>query len=98
MQQAEKTRARGVKFHDVPWENGETAEYLGYLFDIAGLGTLSGEGRIPPALGRDLVWAIENIHKYPEYSARDKKGVGGDCMEEGWVLVANGRRSHLGFI
>ncbi|KAH0592438.1 hypothetical protein MHUMG1_09824 [Metarhizium humberi] len=87
VQQAEKTRARGVKFHDVPWENGETAEYLGYLFDIAGLGTLSGEGRIPPALGRDLVWAIENIHKYPEHSARDKKGVGGDCMEEGTALA-----------
>ncbi|EFY91634.1 dimethylaniline monooxygenase, putative [Metarhizium acridum CQMa 102] len=98
LHQTEKTRARRGKFHDIPWENGETTEYLKYLFNFAGLGTISGEGRIPPALGRDLVWAIENIHKYPEHTTQGKKkGDGGETVEEGWVLVANSCMNHLGF-
>jgi hypothetical protein len=55
-----------MRFHDIPWDNGDTLEWLDGLFQIAGLGTLRGNGRVPPVLGDDLVWAIENIHKYPE--------------------------------
>lgn len=54
------------KFHDIPWDDGETKMYLDFLFRFAGLGTLHGEGRLPPPLGPDLIWAIEHIKKYPE--------------------------------
>jgi hypothetical protein len=62
----ERTRKLHKQFHDVDWEDGETKEWLGGLFGIAGLGTLTGDGRIPPVLGKDLIWAIEHIKKYPE--------------------------------
>ncbi|KAK0655598.1 hypothetical protein B0T16DRAFT_315499 [Cercophora newfieldiana] len=87
-ERAERTRREGKKFHDVPWGNGETHEWLGGLFEIAGLGTLKGEGMIPPALGADLVWAIENLKKYPEPGK--EVGKEGDSEDE-WVLVEGGK-------
>lgn len=36
------------------------------LFEIAGLPTLSGAGRIPPVFKEDVKWALEHIKKYPE--------------------------------
>ncbi|KAF8856860.1 FAD/NAD(P)-binding domain-containing protein, partial [Acephala macrosclerotiorum] len=62
----EKRRKEHKKFHDIEWETGETKEWLGRFFEIAGLGTLTGDGRVPPVLGKDLVWAIEHLRKYPE--------------------------------
>ncbi|KAI2619654.1 putative dimethylaniline monooxygenase [Hypoxylon sp. NC1633] len=62
----QRARREGTKFHDIAWEGGETVEWLAGLFRIAGLGTLAGEGRIPPPLTREMVWAIEHIKKYPE--------------------------------
>lgn len=54
------------KFHDVEWTTGETKEWLQRFFDMSALGTLTGDGRIPPVLGNELVWAIEHLRKYPE--------------------------------
>lgn len=67
-ERAEKTKQRGTRFHDIRWEeNGrDTIKFLDGLFRIAGLGTLKGEGRIPPPLTKEMIWAIENIKKYPE--------------------------------
>lgn len=92
--QAERTRARHGKFHDIPWENGETTEYLDYLFKLSGLGTINGDGRIPPVLGKDMVWAIEHVRKYPEprnhgveWQRADEDEV---SEEDGWLLVQRG--------
>jgi hypothetical protein len=56
----------GRKFHDVEWTTGETKEWLQKFFDISALGTLTGDGRIPPVLGKEMIWAIEHLRKYPE--------------------------------
>lgn len=99
IERAERTRVEHKKFHDIPWENGETREYLDFLFKFAGLGTLKGEGRIPPVLGKDLVWAIEHVRKYPEPPR--KKTCEEDTIEEeeqGWVLVENSCKDLLAFL
>lgn len=91
----EKQRARQCisqhkKFHDVPWENNETTEYLGLLFNIAGLGTLQGDGRTPPALDRNMVWAIENIRKYSkpdESTSNNTEKVKGEDSSVNWVMI-----------
>lgn len=67
---AKKQRGRRQKFHDIPWENNETKEYLDLLFQIAGLGTIDGDGRIPPPLTKEMVWALEHIQKYPSSSSK----------------------------
>jgi hypothetical protein len=95
VQQEDKSRARRSKFHDVPWDDGETVEYLEYLFKFAGLGTIRGEGRVPPVLGRDMVWAIENIHKYPEPSTHHLEGVCEMEVDQGWALVSRRRELDL---
>lgn len=74
-------RGAGKKFHDIEWETGETKEWLGALFRIAGLGGLLGEGRVPPILGEDLVWAVEHLRKYPE-PGKEGEGEDGDGDEE----------------
>lgn len=99
IERAERTRVQRKKFHDIPWENGETSEYLDFLFKFAGLGTLKGEGRIPPVLGKDLVWAIEHVRKYPEPPR--KKTREEDTIEEeeqGWILVENSCKDLLTFL
>ncbi|KAL3427468.1 thiol-specific monooxygenase [Phlyctema vagabunda] len=88
-------------FHDIPWESGETLDWLDGLYRIAGLQTLHGEGRNPPALGKDVIWAIENIRKYPEPDKGKKENSTprGSAAENDWVVV---ERAHakdlLGFI
>lgn len=62
----EASRRKGARFHDIAWETGETLQWLQVLFEIAGLGTLRGEGRVPPTIGEDMVWALEHVKKYPE--------------------------------
>ena len=93
-----KTREKGRRFHDIPWDDGETFEWLGGLFGIAGLGTLKGEGRVPPVLGRELVWAIEHLRKYPEPKRGVGKGEEEGFEEGGWVLVEGREKDSLGFI
>lgn len=70
-------RAQGKKFHDIEWETGETREWLGALFRVAGLGGLMGEGRVPPVLDEELVWAVEHLRKYPEPGKGEDGGDGG---------------------
>ncbi|TDZ14737.1 Thiol-specific monooxygenase [Colletotrichum orbiculare MAFF 240422] len=71
------------KFHDIPWDNGETTEWLTGLYRIAGLPTLRGKGRAPPVLTDEMVWALENLKKYPE--------PGDDEEEEGRRITSAGR-------
>lgn len=74
------------KFHDVEWTTGETKEWLQRFFDISGLGTLTGEGRIPPVLGKEIIWAIEHLRKYPEPGLGDVIEQGGNKLKECDVL------------
>ncbi len=99
----ERTRAEGLKFHDIAWDTGETFEWLGGLFDIAGLGTLKGEGRIPPALDKDLIWAVEHLRKYPEPGKEsagqgDSEGSQTESPEDSWVLVKREQKDLLAFL
>ncbi|KAF2498173.1 FAD/NAD(P)-binding domain-containing protein [Lophium mytilinum] len=101
-ERAERTRREGQKFHDVRWETGETFGWLRALFEWAGLGTLEGEGRLPPALTREVVWAIEHLRKYPEpgKGGRDRDGDGEKegGNEEEWVVVREPKKDLLHFI
>lgn len=63
---AELVRKEKRKFHDIPWENGETMSWLRFLFELSGLPVLEGLGRCPPVLGEKTRWAIEHVRKYPE--------------------------------
>jgi len=89
------------KFHDIVWDSGdggETGVWLGGLYKIAGLGTLlGGDGRTPPPLSKELIWALENLHKYPIPGDDDK-----DSQKEeqnGWVVVeSRGGKDLLHFI
>jgi hypothetical protein len=87
------------KFHDIQWETGETMEWLEALFEWAGLGTLEGDGRVPPALTRDVIWAIEHVRKYPEPGKGDEK-VKGDFLDDDgdWVVVKKVKKDLLHFI
>ncbi|KAI1803770.1 FAD/NAD(P)-binding domain-containing protein [Daldinia bambusicola] len=78
----EVTRREGRRFHDINWEKGETAEWLEGLFRIAGLGTLKGEGRIPPPLTEEVVWAVEHLRKYPE-PGKGREGDGDGDKDKG---------------
>ncbi|POS73280.1 hypothetical protein DHEL01_v208326 [Diaporthe helianthi] len=64
-------RATGKKFHDIEREMGRLGEdsfkWLGYLYRLAGLATLTGDGRVPPVLSKELVHAVRTIHKYPRH-------------------------------
>ena len=110
-ERVEESQRLRKKFHDIPWENGETTGWLGFLFRIAGLGTLEGEGRIPPVLGKDLIWAIEHLRKYPEPGKGtdgqgdnagaqnlDKSGDIKEEEEQGWVVVEEETKDLLAFI
>ena len=46
----ESRRRQNKKYHDIEWDTGETLNWLGSLYRIAGLGLLTGEGRLPPVL------------------------------------------------
>ncbi|KAJ5902333.1 hypothetical protein N7495_002861 [Penicillium taxi] len=72
---ADLTKRERRRFHDIPWDNGDTCHYLQALFDISGLPTLDGAGRYPPVLDAKTRWAIQNIKKYPEPGkTREKDG------------------------
>lgn len=98
----EQSRRNKTKFHEIGWENGETQEWLQKFFDIAGLGTFSGQGRIPPALSKDIIWAIENLKKYPESGrkkAKDNKEIEPTSHStEDWVLVDRPLKDLLAYI
>lgn len=83
------------KFHDVPWENGETLEYFNGLFELAGLPLLEGNGRFPPVLDGETRWAVEHIRKYPEPENSD---AGVEEIEEGWTIIGQDKKDLLHFI
>jgi hypothetical protein len=85
------------KFHEIQWETGETMEWLRALFEWAGLETLEGDGRIPPALTRDVIWAIEHVRKYPDREHHDEESTLGDEASE-WVVLHNATKDLLHFI
>lgn len=93
-ERARQTRSEGKKFHDIPWEEGHTIEWLEGFFRIAGLGTIRGEGLVPPVLTKELIWAVEHLRKYPEdpgeHEARGRHEDRADEREGpncGWVVV-----------
>jgi hypothetical protein len=92
----ERCRIEHKKFHDIPWDDGETQSYLDFLFRFAGLGTLHGQGRIPPALGSDLIWAIEHIKKYPE-PPHNSPNLSSDPSDD-WVSIEGSSLDTLGFL
>lgn len=61
------------KFHDIPWDNGETMQYLEALYEIAGLPELGGDGLCPPILDAETRWALEHVRKYPEPGKDSRK-------------------------
>lgn len=86
------------KFHDIPWDNGETMEWLRELFELAGLPRLEGSGRCPPILNRETRWAIEHVRKYPEpgheKDANLKHALGllqgsKEVEDDSWVLLGS---------
>lgn len=102
------TRRTGRKFHDVESEPGHLGEdtmvWLGFLYEMAGLGTLKGDGRLPPVLSTEVLDALKNIRKYPRPGDRadegraEKDGAGTDMhvgaeaeAESEWVLVTRAR-------
>ncbi|RFU79595.1 thiol-specific monooxygenase [Trichoderma arundinaceum] len=87
------------KFHDITWEDGETHEWLQGFLKWSGLGTLTGQGRIPPPLTKEMVWAIENLKKYRPGGDDGKKGSNGKSagLNE-WIVVESRKRDVLGFI
>jgi hypothetical protein len=78
-------RRQNRKFHDIPWDNGETMDWFRVLFEMSGLPMLEGWGRCPPVLGVKTRWAIEHVRKYPGCGGKDGKEV---VEKEGeWVVV-----------
>lgn len=92
------SREEHTKFHDIPWDNGETKEYLGWLYDVAGLPTLFGEGRTPPVLNEETIWAIENVRKYPEPKTLQNQDEDLDSELNDWIVVPRRKKDSLSFI
>ncbi|KAK7718396.1 hypothetical protein SLS64_002349 [Diaporthe eres] len=107
-ERTEWVKATGKKFHDIESEPGRLGEdsfkWLGYLYRLAGLGTLTGDGRVPPVLSKELLHAVRTIHKYPRYDedvadaeVYDYHGVsssGGKQAAKEWVTaVLDGKKS-----
>ncbi|KAK3372584.1 hypothetical protein B0H63DRAFT_503686 [Podospora didyma] len=97
-ERAEVRRRERQKFHDVLWDTGETFEWFEGFFKIAGLGTLKGKGRVPPAFGEDLIWAIEHYKKYPEPGKRQPRIVEGEEPDGEWVVLPQRVKDSLAFI
>lgn len=101
----ERVRREHKNFHDIEWEGGETLRWLGELYDIAGLPLLTGEGRAPPVLGKDLIWAVEHLRKYPEPGNDDGGKPSGEEFlhpqlpagddTSGWVVVEKEQEKDL---
>lgn len=93
-ERVQRTKSEGKKFHDIPWDEGQTIDWLDGLFRIAGLGTIRGEGLVPPVLSKELIWAVENVRKYPEDQGKlEGKGLNeehagrAEGADGGWVVV-----------
>ncbi|KAL9116044.1 MAG: hypothetical protein Q9227_000412 [Pyrenula ochraceoflavens] len=96
-QRAALVERAGRKFHDIPWDNGGTMEWLRGLFEMSGLFVLEGWGRCPPVMGEEVRWPVENVKKYPDYEGgmdnsdgHNEEGEGVNVVEkdEGeWVVV-----------
>lgn len=84
------------KFHDIPWDEGESLDYFRELYELAGLPRIEGLGQVPPVLDGETRWAIENVKKYPvPGDGRLEDGSGGDE----WSVVGRGQwRDTLHFI
>lgn len=103
----ERQREQRKNYHDIEWETGETLDWLESLYRIAGLGLLTGAGRVPPVLTEEARWAIEHLKKYPEPGGKANNGkeseVSGTLADEHngdtWVLVERRiMKDLLGFI
>ncbi|KAK6065318.1 thiol-specific monooxygenase [Seiridium cupressi] len=97
-ERAERSRREQKKFHSVDWEHGETKEWLDGFFQIAGLGTIQGDGRIPPVLSRDLIWALEHIKKYPEPESDDngeERNVAAEAVYKQYRAPHSGRAAFV---
>lgn len=97
----------GKKYHDIESQPGHIGEdtftWLGFLYELAGLGTLQGDGRIPPVLGKELLEALKNIHKYPTPGKGETRSAmsAHDCdektdrdsgyAENDWIVVTMNR-------
>lgn len=76
------------KFHDILWDNGETVEWLRWLYTFAGLPVLEGKGRYPPVFDDETRWAYEHVRKYPVPGDGDKSNGRDNAVEdEGWVVL-----------
>ena len=86
------------KFHDIPYDNGETLEWLRWMFAFAGLPQLEGKGRYPPVLNAETRWAYEHVRKYPEPGNDTLVRQEGD--DDGWVHMVNdaGNKDSFHFI
>lgn len=73
------------RFHEILWDNSETAEWLRWLYTFAGLPVLEGQGRYPPVLDKETRWAYEHIRKYPDHGGDD--GSIDEELEGEWVVV-----------
>lgn len=83
------------RFHQIDWDNGETMEWLRFLFDFAGLPVLEGLGRCPPVLGAETRWFIDHVKKYPD---RGKAKSEDEDDSEDWELVDMAQKDSLCFI
>ena len=84
-QRTEVVRAERRKYHDIPWDSGETMDWFRFLFELSGLPVLEGWGLCPPVLGEKARWTIEHVRKYPEPGKKPEKV---DMQEdEEWVVV-----------
>lgn len=87
------------KFHDIPWDDGETLDYFRALYEMAGLPELDGRGRCPPVIDSKTQWAIENIKKYPEpgngekRAARQEESDATSQEENDWIVLERERDS-----
>ncbi|KAI9677121.1 MAG: hypothetical protein M1822_008230 [Bathelium mastoideum] len=87
---AAKVKEEKRKFHDIPWDNNETVDWLQFLFAMSGLPLLEGLGRYPPQLDGETRWAIEHVRKYPEPKGTGRQASNGELEEgeeEGWTMV-----------
>ncbi|GFP55635.1 thiol-specific monooxygenase [Trichoderma asperellum] len=98
-EEREKERLRQHrKFHDITWDNGETHEWLQGFFKWSGLATLNGQGRTPPPLTKEMVWAIDNLKKYKPEGEEDASDISDFSEIYEWIVLAHRKRDVLGFI
>lgn len=95
--------AQHRKFHDIPWDDGETLDYFRELYDIAGLPRLEGQGLVPPMLDKSTRWAIEHTKKYPvPGDGRSNCSKSDDDIDDGsdkWTIIRKRQcRDSLHFI